>query len=194
MRTVKSKSKSNRATPQKRATGKAATHRTESVKETRKASADAAKVPADAVKAPVDAVAEATAAVREQVETLNAEVSADISKAAGEATGLSKTALDAWAESGSVVAKGVEDMSRAWLRLTQQSLENGVAAARAMLGARTLHDVVGVQSDYARNSFGSLIAETTRLSEVSARVAQEAMRPIQARFATGSERRSRPAA
>ncbi|WP_119462304.1 phasin family protein [Rhodospirillaceae bacterium SYSU D60014] len=174
MRTVKSKS--SRSAPRKRAAGKAAAVRTESVKET-------SKIPA-----------EAAAAGREQVETLRS----DVSRAANEATALNKTAVDAWAGSGTVFAKGVEDMSKAWLRLTQQSMENGVAAARAMLQARTLHDVVGVQSDYARNSFGSLMAETAQLSELSVRVAQgltqEAMRPIQARLDERAERTSRPTA
>jgi phasin family protein len=178
MRTVKSKS--SRSAPRKRAAGKAAAVRTESVKETSKI--------------PEDAVAEAAAVGREQVETLRS----DMSRATNEATALNKTAVDAWAGSGSVFAKGVEDMSKAWLRFTQQSMENGVAAAQAMLQARTLHDVVGVQSDYARNSFGSLMAETAQLSELSVRVAQgltqEAMRPIQARLDAGAERTSRPTA
>lgn len=179
MRTVKSKS--SRSAPRKRTAGKAAAVRTESVKEASKVAADT--------------VAEATAAGREQVETLRE----DVSKAANEAAKLNKTTFDAWAGSGTVVARGVEDMSKAWLRFTQQSMENGVAATRAMLGAKTLHDLVGVQSDYARNSFESLMAETAQLSELSVRVvrglAQEAMRPIsQARIDARAERTSRASA
>lgn len=176
-----------RASPRRRATGKAAAARAASVKT--KAADTVAKTkresePERARTAPETAMQEAAASGERE---LSRAVST-APRAVGEAAGLTKAALDAWAESGSIVARGMEDIGAAWLRYTQRSVEDSVEAARALLSARSLREAVEVQSDYARNSLGSLMSESVRLSELSVKVAQEAMQPLKTRLDAAAAR------
>src|SRR5262245_59520858 len=58
--------------------------------------------------------------------------------------------VDAFVKSGTIFAKGFEEVSKSWVALTRRSLESGVETAKAVLGARNLRDVVDLQSEFAR--------------------------------------------
>lgn len=154
------KPKPKRPEPRRRKTGRAAAARPESIK------ADSIK--AESAKTSSEAASEATHKIDETA----------------------RTAFNAWTESGTIVARGMEDIGQAWLRFTQRSMEDGAAAARALLAAQSLREAVEVQSDYARNSLGSLVAESVRFSELSVGVARAAMEPLKAGFEAAAARTS----
>ena len=111
-----------------------------------------------------------------------------------DAAAFNQATMEALLASSVLVAKGVEDIVKAWLELTQRSVENGTAAAKAIAKAKTLREVVAVQSDYACASLDSLVAESGKVSEISVKVADEAMRPIRARVDVAVERLLKTAA
>jgi phasin family protein len=67
------------------------------------------------------------------------------------------------------------------MAFARSSLEGNVAATKAILGAKNLREVVDLQSAYTRKSFDQALAESAKLTEMSVKVANEAMQPIQAR-------------
>ncbi|HYD99899.1 MAG TPA: phasin family protein [Alphaproteobacteria bacterium] len=101
--------------------------------------------------------------------------------------------VDAFMQAGNVVAKGVEDLSRALTAYVQETLSLSVATGKAMLGATTLKELVDLQSSFAKSSFDHFMSNSTRLSELSMKVANEAMQPIGNRL-TAVLGRGRPAA
>lgn len=132
--------------------------------------AEAVVVPAVAAKNYEHAIA----FTKEQVE----KVSQNAFKTYEELTALNKDTVDALVQSSSVVAKGLESLSRAFLAFAQTSLEHSVSTAKALLAVKTLREAVDLQSEFAKSSFDSLVAEATKASELSVKVANEAIEPL----------------
>ena len=70
----------------------------------------------------------------------------------------------------------------------QASAEASVETTKAMMAAKTVKDFVDMQSDSARTSFDNFLSESTRLSEISVKVANEAFDPLEAQFDAGFEK------
>jgi len=101
---------------------------------------------------------------------------------------------EAYVASTTILAKGVETVGKVWSELAHESWENFAQATKALLGAKTLREAVDVQSDFAKASFDKLIAESTKLSEMTVKVATEAFQPIGARLNVAVERLLKPIA
>lgn len=90
--------------------------------------------------------------------------------------------LEAVVASGTTVANGMETVLKGWLALGQKSIEGGVAAAKGAMACRNLKDFVDWQAAVSRNQVDVMLDEATRLSEVGAKTAQEALLPLTERF------------
>lgn len=107
---------------------------------------------------------------------------------------LAKDNWDAYVASATVVAKGVEQMGKAWVAFTQETMEKSANAAKALMGAKTLREAAEMQGEFARASFDKFVAESTKLSETGVKVANEAMEPITARINVTMEKAFKPLA
>lgn len=102
-------------------------------------------------------------------------------------TKISKANLDALVQANKVFAQGVEAISKEALSLTQSSLKSAATAAKAMFAARTLQDVVALNASFTRSYFDNLLANSTKLGEMSVKLATDTMAPITARVNTAVE-------
>ena len=82
-------------------------------------------------------------------------------------------------KAGNLWAKGAENIGKAYFNLAQVSAEAGVEVAQAMFAAKTLKDVVDVQSGYAKASMDTIVAEGKKINDMTIKVANEAFEPIQ---------------
>jgi phasin family protein len=73
-------------------------------------------------------------------------------------------------------------------------METSAQAAKALMGAKTLREAVDLQTDLAKSNFDKFIAESTKLSEMSVKVANEAFEPINARVNVAVEKLLKPIA
>ena len=96
----------------------------------------------------------------------------------------SKGNVEAAMLSGNIVVRGVEDIGKAWLDLGQHSLQRGAVLAQAFAGVRTLQELVELQTDLARTTLDRLLTESARISELSAKIANEAAALLQVRVGT----------
>jgi phasin family protein len=108
--------------------------------------------------------------------------------------GFSKENISALVEAGTIFAKGAEAISKQVMALTQSSMQSSVGAAKAMLGCKTLREAIDLQADYARSNFDAMVAEGTKLGEMSFKVANDAIAPIQARVNVAVEKMAKPIA
>jgi phasin family protein len=108
--------------------------------------------------------------------------------------GFSKENISALVEAGTIFAKGAEAISKQVMALTQSSMQSSVGAAKAMLGCKTLREAIDLQADYARSNFDAMVAEGTKLGEMSFKVATDAIAPIQARVNLAVEKMAKPIA
>ena len=101
---------------------------------------------------------------------------------------MKKESFDALVKSGEVLTKGTESLGKAFFDCVQVSAEASFEKSKAMMAAKTVKDFVDIQSDIARTNFDNMLSESTRLSEMSIRVANEAFDPLKAQFNTGFEK------
>ena len=129
-------------------------------------------------------------ATKEQVE----KASVQAFKTYEEISKLSKENLEAYVAASSVVAKGFETMGKAWLAFTQDAMESSAEAAKALIGAKTLREAADLQADWAKSAFDKFVAEGTKMSELSVKVANQAFEPINARVNVAVEKLVKPIA
>ena len=115
-------------------------------------------------------------------------------KAFEEFSTFQKDNYEAYVAASTILAKGVENVSKAWVALTQNTLENSAQTAKALLGAKTLREAVDLQNDWAKSNFDKLVAESTKLSELTVKVANEAFGPINSRVNVAVEKMLKPVA
>ena len=107
---------------------------------------------------------------------------------------LGKENLDALVAANTVVAKSLEEIGKEVAVYTQSSLESAASAAKALFGAKTLKDVIAVNNEFAKASFESFVANSTKISEIGVKAANEALQPINARVNVAIERLKKPLA
>lgn len=132
----------------------------------------------------------AAALTRDQVE----KTSKAVFKGYGDFASLGQDNLDAVVKSGDVVAKGFETLSKGMMDFARVSFEGNVEATNAILGAKTLSDLVDLQTKYTRRNLDQFLAESTKLTELTVKVANEAFAPIKARVDVAVEKMVKPVA
>lgn len=105
-----------------------------------------------------------------------------------------KSNVDALVKSGAVLAKGAQDFNALWFGFAQASLEDGIAATKALLGCKTLQQVAEVQGDLVKSSYDKLVSESRKMSDMSVKVAENAAKPIAGRLNVTVEKFTKPLA
>lgn len=167
-----------KATPKTEAAPAAAAEVKDTLETTVQAAQDAA----------VKNVEQAVAYTKEQVDKMGKQVF----QAYDEAAGFQKQNVDALMQSSTALAKGLETLSKAMMAYGQAQYEQGVTVAKAMLQVKTLREMVDLQAEYARTSFDAMVAEATKVSEISVKVANEAIEPLSARVNAAMEKLAKP--
>jgi phasin family protein len=93
-----------------------------------------------------------------------------------------RQAIDAWLESTNIASKGIETLNSETVAFSKQSFEDGVAAAKAALGARNVQELLEIQSDFAKVAFDSYLGQVNRFSDLVAETTKEAVAPLNERF------------
>lgn len=96
-------------------------------------------------------------------------------------SGVSKATVEAYVQSGSIAAKGMESIGKEVMSFAQTALEANLAAVQAAFKAGTLEELFEIQSKQAQKSFDDFVAESAKLTDLSVSVANEAAAPIQKR-------------
>ena len=86
--------------------------------------------------------------------------------------------VDALVEATSVASKGYEEFSKKLGSLVQDSVARTVDTSKTMLAAKNFQEVAEIQTELMKGLFDSWMAGASRLSQISARVTQEAFGPV----------------
>jgi phasin family protein len=136
------------------------------------------------VKAGADAATknyeQAVALTQEQVDVA-AKAGADAYKGYEDFAAFGKSNLEAFVESGNILTKGVQDISKMWVGLTQSSLEGSVSLTQEVLKCKNLQELAEVQNTLAKESYENLVAEGQSLSNKTAKLAEDTLAPLSAR-------------
>jgi phasin family protein len=99
-----------------------------------------------------------------------------------------KENVEAVVQTGSIVVKGVQNLSHSLVTLAQASMDEQVAAGKALIGAKSLKEVIDLSSTMAKTSFEKMMAESTKLTQISTKLAEEAFLPISSRVSAAVEK------
>lgn len=113
----------------------------------------------------------------EHIEKANRELSTRLEEAAH----FNRNNLDATVQAVSVIAEGIKDVNETVINSIQQSLQTAMSTGKAMMGVKNLRDLMELQTQFMRTSFDSIMADTTKISEIAVRCSSQAAEPISAR-------------
>jgi hypothetical protein len=114
----------------------------------------------------------------------------------GDAQGLAEQASEnirAVAQSGTVLARGVQDVSREWLELSQQRWQKNLEGLNALARCRSVTDFVALQSSLLRDNLEQTLANSRRIASLTVQVADEATRTMTVQAEKTAQRTSRVA-
>lgn len=89
--------------------------------------------------------------------------------------------IDALLESSRAASGAFQSFAEGAAQYSKHSIERTASAARAMADAKTLPDVMQVQSDFARSEYAAFIAETNRLVQTVFATMTTIVAPLQSR-------------
>jgi len=120
--------------------------------------------------------------------------SAQLLKSYEELNALTKGNVDAVVQSGTIVAKGAEQVSKQVAAFTQASIEQSLAVSKSALTVKSIRELVDLQNSYLKSSLDALVAESTKLQQLSIKVTNEALAPLNARVNVAVEKLAKPLA
>ncbi len=109
---------------------------------------------------------------------MNAATTKQFEKFTQDAQSLGQEQVEAFVKSGTILAKGMEDILKTCLSIAQASTEKSQEAAKTMMACKTLNEFTEAQSKLAQDSFDDFMSTATKLSELSIKVATESLEPI----------------
>jgi phasin family protein len=129
---------------------------------------------ADAVKSSVEQfTAASNAAFKDGVEKTLA--------ALNDANGLSKKNLEAVVASVTAATKGAEALGAQAMAFSKKSFEDQVVAAKSLASAKSVQEVVELQTAFAKTALEAYMAEVGKMSETVSASVKDSMKPLNER-------------
>jgi hypothetical protein len=88
--------------------------------------------------------------------------------------------LEMMTQAGTMLTRGVQDLSREWFSLTQERLQKNLDDFGVLARCQSIPDFMAAQSTIMRHNLEQTIEGTRRIAEVAARVANEAGQTLKA--------------
>jgi len=95
--------------------------------------------------------------------------------------GYGKETVEAYMKAANLAGKGVETLQSELYSFSKQSIEESLAATKAVLGSKSVHEAFEIQSDFAKTAFDAYVGRITRMSEIFASTTKDAIEPLQSR-------------
>jgi phasin family protein len=101
--------------------------------------------------------------------------------------------LQAVAQAGTVLARGVQDVSREWFELSQKRLQMNLDGLRSLAQCGSVPDFMAVQTSLIRDNLEQTLDTSRRMAELTQQLADEATRTVTVQAEKSLQRVSRAA-
>lgn len=128
------------------------------------------------------------------METFMPKQNFDFEKYAQEATSASRESMEAFIKFQTTLTKGVEEIMRAAAGISQTAAEKQAEYTKQVMGAKTLNELSAAQNRIAKSSFDEFMAGATKLSEMSVKVLNDSIAPLNDQMAKGMQKAGKMAA
>ena len=95
--------------------------------------------------------------------------------------GYGKETAEAVTKSATVAGKGIESINSEIYSYSKQSIEDAVAATKAVMGSKSVHEAFEFQTDFAKSAFEAYVAEVSKISELATAATKDAYAPFKGR-------------
>lgn len=161
----------------------------ETTREAQAVTAEAAEVVAEtaavvaekAVEATKTGVTKATSAIGASQAKFQEGVTKTM-KTAEEVVAFNQGNVEAMIKSGQIWSAGLQDLSKQMAASAQASYEEAVAAFKAMTSVKSLKEAVDLQVGFARSAMEKGMSESSKYTDASFKLAEQAIAPISSRM------------
>ncbi len=151
-----------------------------SVKKTVKKQADtAAKQVTDATAKAGKRVADnVTALPFINMETFTMKPNKNFDKIAQDATASAQEQFEALTQVANNCTKNLEQWTKTCMEMTQETTDELASSAKSLLACKTINEYAEAQSKFAQATFEKIMGNATKLSELSIRLANDSLQPL----------------
>lgn len=111
-----------------------------------------------------------------------------------EVASFSKENVDAIMASSNAAAKGVEAINSEIMAFSKSSMDESMAAMKALSSAKNLREYFDIQNSMMKSSYDRFISESSKFSEMGLKIMSEVAEPVNARMAVVMEKMTKPGA
>jgi hypothetical protein len=90
----------------------------------------------------------------------------------------SAASVQALLDSSSVVTSGIQNVSGEWMRVLQNRVEENLKKFDQIMGCQTVHDCFAIQARMARDNCEAFLQTARRTSELSTKLADDAIKQM----------------
>lgn len=170
------------------------------VEEVQAATSKAADEVTDTTSNVVDAVVEAAETqvtkAASKIETSQLQINEGITKTmktAEEVVAFGQGNVEALIKSGQIWSAGMQDLSKQMASSMQASYEEAMAAFKALTSVKSLKEAVDLQVGFARSAVEKSMTESSKYTDASIKLAEQAIAPISSRMTMAVEKFSKTA-
>jgi phasin family protein len=109
-------------------------------------------------------------------------------KTAEEMVSFSQGNLEAFVKASQIFATGMQDISKHLAASSKASMEDSVTFTKSLMGVKSVKEAVDLQSGYAKASVEKAVSETSKITDASVKLAEQAIAPITARLTLAVEK------
>jgi phasin family protein len=113
-------------------------------------------------------------------------------KTAEEVVAFSQGNMEALIKSGQIWSTGLQDISKQMASSMQASYEEAMSAFKAMTSVKSLKEAVDLQVGLARSVVEKGVSESSKYTDASFKLAEQAIAPISSRMTLAVEKFSKP--
>lgn len=107
--------------------------------------------------------------------------------AINELSAFQKDTVDAVISSATTTSKSIEELNASTLAFAKKSMEDGVAAAKTMAGAKSVQELIEIQADYTKSSLDAYLSEVNKASDLVSAMMKDSFKPINDRMVAAVE-------
>ena len=101
---------------------------------------------------------------------------------------LGKKNIEAAVESVTAATRGAEALSAQALAFSKKSWEDGVSAAQALASAKSVQEVIELQTAFAKSAMEAYLSEVTKMTDTMSASVKDSFKPINERATAIVER------
>lgn len=107
--------------------------------------------------------------------------------AMNEFSAFQKDTVDAVIASAATTSKSLEEMNASAMAFAKKSMEDGMAAAKTMAGAKSVQELIEIHADYTKSTLDSYLTEVNKHTDLMSKLMKDGFKPINDRMAAAVE-------